>query len=94
MLARYETIEAIPDDAADWDIPLRGRDRLAQTLAKERELAMLFRDLATLRTTAEVFDDIDELHWRGPTAAFEPFCARLRAGPLLRRAQAAAEARV
>jgi 5'-3' exonuclease len=94
VLARYETIEAIPDDAADWDIPLRGRDRLAQTLAKERELAMLFRDLATLRTTAEVFDDIDELHWRGPTAAFEPFCARLRAGPLLRRAQAAAEARV
>jgi 5'-3' exonuclease len=94
VLARYETIEAIPDDAADWDIPLRGRDRLAQTLAKERELAMLFRDLATLRTTAEVFDDIEELHWRGPTAAFEPFCARLRAGPLLRRAQAAAEARV
>jgi 5'-3' exonuclease len=93
VLARYETIEAIPDDAADWDIALRGRDRLAETLAQDRELAMLFRDLATLRTTADVFDDPDELRWRGPTAAFEPFCARLRAEPLFRRARATAEAR-
>ncbi len=93
VLARYGHIEAIPDDAADWDIPLRGRERLAQTLAADRDLAMRFRDLATLRTTAQVFGEIDELRWRGPAAAFAPLCARLRAEPLLRRARAAAEGR-
>ncbi len=93
VLAHYGEIEAIPDDAADWELSLRGRERLAQTLAEQRNLAMHFRDLATLRTTAEVFDDVDELRWAGPAAAFEPLCSRLRAEPLLRRAQRAAEGR-
>jgi 5'-3' exonuclease len=35
-----------------------------------RDHALLFKDLATLRTNAELFDDVDELRWRGPTPAF------------------------
>src|SRR5207244_3415342 len=39
---------------------------------ENREHALLFKDLATLRTNAELFDDVNELRWRGPTAAFAP----------------------
>jgi 5'-3' exonuclease len=41
-----------------------------------RELALLFKHLATLRTDAPLFGDVEELKWRGPTAAF-PECAEL-----------------
>ena len=39
-------------------------------LGERRELALLFKDLATLRTDARLFGDVDELRWRGPTARF------------------------
>ncbi|HJM89692.1 MAG TPA: hypothetical protein QF624_08705 [Dehalococcoidia bacterium] len=90
MLARYGTIDAIPDDADAWDITVRGRERLAATLAADRELAMRFRDLATLRTTADVFTHVDELRWDGPTSQLEAFAARVGDPRLVARAQAAA----
>jgi 5'-3' exonuclease len=39
-------------------------------LGERRDLALLFKDLATLRTDAPLFQDVDALRWRGPTAAF------------------------
>ena len=39
-------------------------------LGQSRELALLFKNLATLRTDAPLFRDVDELRWRGPTSAF------------------------
>src|SRR5450432_638099 len=39
-------------------------------LGKDRELALLFKDLATLRTDARLFAKVEELRWRGPTEAF------------------------
>jgi hypothetical protein len=44
---------------------------LAAILARERDRAFLFRDLATLRTDVRVFDNVDELRWNGPTPAFQ-----------------------
>ena len=41
-----------------------------EVLGEHRELALLFKKLATLRTDAPLFDDVDELRWRGPTDAF------------------------
>jgi hypothetical protein len=52
---------------------------LAQTLASERDRALLFRTLATLRTDIELFDDVDQLRWNGPTPAFAEVAARLDA---------------
>ena len=52
---------------------------LARTLARERESAMLFRDLATLRTDIALFDSIDDLRWKGPTPAFAAIGARFDA---------------
>ena len=48
-----------------------------ETLGRERERALLFRTLATLRTDVPVFDRVDELKWAGPTPAFAPIAARL-----------------
>ncbi|HKA41034.1 MAG TPA: 5'-3' exonuclease H3TH domain-containing protein [Burkholderiales bacterium] len=64
-----------------------------QVLGEGRELAMLFKGLATLRTDAPVFRNVDELCWRGPTSAFAAWAERMEAPRLLERclrAQAAA----
>jgi 5'-3' exonuclease len=44
-------------------------------LGDSRDLALLFKDLATLKTDAPLFRDVDELRWRGPTEKFAA-CAR------------------
>ena len=90
VLARYGHIEAIPEDAAAWDVTLRTAPKLAATLAKRRADALLFRDLATLRTSAPVFDSVDELRWTGPRPEFEQLARQLRSPGLLARARGAA----
>src|SRR5256885_2476561 len=49
VLARYRHLEDVPELAISWDITVRGGTALASTLAEQRDLALLFRDLATLR---------------------------------------------
>lgn len=51
----------------------------------QRNLALLFKDLATLRTDARLFHDVDELRWRGPTNAFAASSERLGDARLLER---------
>lgn len=46
-------------------------------LGKNRELALLFKNLATLRTDARLFKNVEELRWHGPTAAFDAMAARI-----------------
>ncbi len=53
--------------------------------ADRRAMALLFKNLATLRTDAHVFRDLDELRWRGPTDAFPAFSKRLGDARLLER---------
>jgi 5'-3' exonuclease len=56
-------------------------------LGKEQhDLALLFKDLATLRTDARLFRDVDELRWCGPTHAFAAYSERLGDARLLQRA--------
>jgi 5'-3' exonuclease len=93
VLARFGHLEAIPGSAADWQVTVRGAAKLAATLAEYRELAFLFRDLATLRTTAPVASTVDELRWTGPRPEFFDLCVRLDSSGLFRRAQALAEKR-
>jgi hypothetical protein len=50
---------------------------LALTLARERDRAYPFRDLATRRTDVTLFASVDALEWRGPTAALAPLAERL-----------------
>jgi 5'-3' exonuclease len=92
VLARYEHIAAIPDDARAWDVEVRGAAKLAATLATAREAANLFLDLATLRTTAEV-GVVDDWEWTGPRAELEVFADRLGAENLFWRATRLADKR-
>ncbi len=61
-------------------------------LGERRELALLFKDLATLRADVALFDDVDALRWRGPTDAFAARVEVLGDRRLLERAQKAAAA--
>ena len=69
LIARYGTIEKFPDEV------LKGK----------RELALLFKNLATLRTDAPLFKKVDELRWRGPTKAFAEWVAKIDDERLLKR---------
>ena len=69
LLNRYGAIEEFP--------PL--------VLGDRRELALLFKRLATLRTDATLFGSVDELGWRGPTEAFAAWTEHMKAPRLLER---------
>jgi 5'-3' exonuclease len=79
VLARYGHLESIPADWRTWHVNVTRPAVLADTLARERDHALLFRSLATLRTDISLFDSVDELRWKGPTPAFAPLRARLDA---------------
>jgi len=93
VLARFGHLDDIPPSAEDWHLNVRNGAKLAATLAEYRELARLFRELATLRSDAPAFESVDELRWTGPRPDFFQLCARLDAGVLFKRAQALAERR-
>jgi 5'-3' exonuclease len=86
VLARYGHIADIPDLAVEWDVDVRGATRLASTLAEHRELAELFRTLATLRTDGRV-GSVDDWCWTGPTPEFAAWAERLGQPWLLGRAE-------
>jgi 5'-3' exonuclease len=76
VLARFGRLEAIPSDPRDWHVNAANAATLSATLERHRGLAVLFRDLATLRTDVPVFDSVSDLRWTGPTAAFAALAAR------------------
>jgi 5'-3' exonuclease len=65
-----------------------------QILGERHALALLFKKLATLRTDAPLFADVDELRWSGPTDSFTACAERLGDPRLLVRAQKAAATRI
>jgi 5'-3' exonuclease len=69
LVNRYGAIESFPPEV----------------LGTNRELASLFKNLATLRTDAPLFREVDELRWRGPTDAFAAYVERLGDARLLAR---------
>ena len=75
LLNRHGPIESFPPEVL--------RD-------ERRELALLFKRLATLRTDASLFESVDEMRWQGPTTAFEAWTERMQDPKLLERANKAA----
>jgi len=76
LIARYGRIEDFPP----------------QVLGERLEIALLFKKLATLRTDAQLFADVDELKWHGPSEGFSACCARMGNPGLLARADKASAA--
>ena len=95
VLAKFTHLESIPTDWREWHVNVANAGGLADTLSREQEQALLFRTLATLRTDINLFDDVDELRWNGPTPAFTDLATRLDAAltetrrPMARRSKSA-----
>jgi 5'-3' exonuclease len=79
VLARYRHIESIPENWRDWAVNVVNPFSLSEILRRDRERALLFRDLATLRTDIPLFQYVEELRWKSATPAFPPLAARLDA---------------
>lgn len=77
VLARFGHLESIPEDWRTWGVNVTGAGALALTLARDREQAFLFRDLATLRTDIPLFESVEQLRWTGPTPEFAALADRL-----------------
>ncbi len=93
MLARYGHLEEIPIDVEAWDVTVRGAQKLADTLADKIDDALLFKDLATLRSDIPLVNSIDELEWHGPGEGISKIAEYLRAPALEERAKRLAEDR-
>jgi 5'-3' exonuclease len=89
VLRHYGHLEAIPAAVVEWEpsvrAGVRGAQVLAERLAQEMDQALLFRDLATLRTNVPTFESLDDLRWSGPSEAFHEFAIYLGARRTLDR---------
>ena len=79
VLSRFRHIESIPADSGEWHVNAANASALAATFSREREQALLFRTLATLRTDIQLFDDVGQLQWNGPTPGLDALAARFDA---------------
>jgi 5'-3' exonuclease len=86
VLGRFEHLEAIPERASEWGLPLNGAVRLAAVLREHWPEALLYRELATLRRDVPLTESLEDLRWQGAhRAAFAAMCADLGATDLLAR---------
>ncbi|HTE33559.1 MAG TPA: 5'-3' exonuclease H3TH domain-containing protein [Chryseolinea sp.] len=87
----YPGIKGIGDVGAAQLLNQYGpiEDFPAKVLARQREQALLFKRLATLRTDAALFTNVDQLRWRGATPAFAQLTTKMGEPRLLDRANAA-----
>jgi 5'-3' exonuclease len=79
VLVKFVHLESIPADSSEWRVNAASASALAATLTRDRDRALLFRTLATLRTDIPLFDSVDELHWEGPTSTFTAIAKRMDA---------------
>jgi 5'-3' exonuclease len=85
LLACYGTIEEIPLDPNKWDVPVRGAEKLAETLSQNFKEAQLYKDLTILRDNVPVISNVSELEWVTPKEHFTELCERLDASKLAER---------
>ena len=75
VLARYPRLELIPPQASDWEVKVRGADKLAATLREAQDVVYLYRELTTLRLDVPLKETLADLEWRGvPSRRFNDFC--------------------
>ena len=83
VLSRYPHIEEIPTDTDDWGISAGRARRLAENLEANRDDALLYRRLTTLRTDVPIDEGLDDLEWLGAPESFKQFCLEIGAEKLL-----------
>jgi 5'-3' exonuclease len=76
VLARYPRLELIPMSSTNWEVTVRGGEKLAATFRDNQELVYLYRELTTLRFDVPIEETLAELEWKGvPRPLFEQFCS-------------------
>jgi 5'-3' exonuclease len=86
VLSRFGHIEAIPADGTQWRGVLAS-GRLAAVLEEQRDRALLFRTLATLRADEPLFDSVERLRWKGPTEYFRRYAEHIESPDLIEHAE-------
>lgn len=71
VLSKFGHIESIPVSARDWHVNVLNSSALADVVVRERERALLFRNLATLRNDIPLFENVDHLQWSGAGEDFD-----------------------
>lgn len=77
VLARYEHLEAIPEDPQTWGLGASRAARLAESLAQHSSEALLYRQLATLREDVPLQEKPGDLEWQGAYERLKEVCRRL-----------------
>lgn len=78
LLARYPRLELIPPNARDWEVKVRGAEKLGATLRERLDDAYFYRELTTLRLDVPLNEELADMEWRGvPEAPFRTFCERM-----------------
>jgi 5'-3' exonuclease len=77
VLAAYRSIDAIPERAAQWTVPVRGAEALAESLRTHRIDAALYRTLARLREDVPLAESLDDLRWRGARRSLVDVCREI-----------------
>jgi 5'-3' exonuclease len=86
VLGKLLHLENISDDHERWGVKVRGGATLARNLSEQRDDAVLYRRLATLRTDVPIDESLDDLRWTGPDRpALEALCEELGERTLLDR---------
>jgi 5'-3' exonuclease len=89
VLSHYTHLQDIPKDWRAWHSAIRKARPLAEALFNAWDDALLFRQLATLRLDAPVFETVADLRWKEAKPSFEEHCRRMRSPELLTRAASA-----
>ena len=78
LLSRYLKIENIPNNYALWDVKVRGAETLSRNLEESRQMAYLYKQLATIKTDVIINENISDLSWSGVnTEDFVQICDEL-----------------
>ena len=93
VLAKFKHIEEIPDDHSAWNVTVRGAEKLANTLREQRDLANLFKKIATTVDTVKV-GEVDDWEWQGPLKGFEKAFDEIGASRLIDRVDQIASRRL
>ena len=93
VLAKFKHIEDIPDDHSKWDVAVRGAEKLSSTLREQRDLANLFKKIATTVDTVKV-GKVEDWEWQGPRKGFEKVFDEIGASRLIDRVDQIASRRL
>ena len=81
VLSHYRHVDRIPDDAASWQVKVRGAAGLAAALASARDEVAVFRQLATLRRDVPLGEGLEALRWQGARRSeLEGLCQEIGMG--------------